>query len=437
MSAIDSLFGCSGSKPPMSKREPDAVILSLMQKMLAAGQSDFSSSELLAHLSLSKASLNRYLLKLSGSGQLHIIGEGKTTRYRLNPPAGVASAPVTYQRQFVDQYQPNISQLLPEGLAQALYHEGRLRGQFPASTYARKVLEQLLIDLSWTSSRLEGNRYTLLATQELFRLGHEPANPDPDAIMLLNHKDAIEFLVDATPGYGLTSLVVRNVHAMLMNNLLHQTEALGTIRQKIVNISDTVYLPAQNPHLLGEMLELIIDKARAVKNPVEAAFFLWLNLAYLQPFEDGNKRVSRVCCNIPLMLYNCAPLSFLDVDPFDYAQAMMAVYELNRVEMAAELFAWTYRRSIRKYSVIIEAMGMPDPLRARYREVLGDAVRQVVESGRSIEQAMQQLPIAPDDQIAFANMLQLDLRSLDVFNCARYRLSLAKTEEWVKRGRPV
>lgn len=470
----------------MSKRELDATILSLMQEMAVTGQLDISSSQLNEHLGVSKASLNRYLRKLRANGQLHINGKGKTTRYGLSALTGVATAlaldrpavtsiqdapaesgtlplqwsavthdlkailnqplglrtPITYQRQFVDQYQPNVSQLLPADLAQSLYQEGRLNGQFPASTYARKVLEQLLIDLSWTSSKLEGNRYTLLATQELFKLGRDPANPDPDAIMLLNHKDAIEFLVDATPGYGLTSMVVRNVHAMLMNNLLHEVEALGTIRQKIVNISDTVYLPAQNPHLLGEMLELIIDKARAVKNPVEAAFFLWINLAYLQPFEDGNKRVSRVCCNIPLMLYNCAPLSFMDIDPLDYTQAMMSVYELNRVEMAAELFTWTYRRSIKKYSVIIEAMGMPDPFRARYREVLGDAVRQVVEGGRNIEQAMQQLPIAPepiapDEQAAFAAMLQLDLRSLDVFNCARYRLSLLKTEEWVKRGRPI
>lgn len=202
-----------------------------------------------------------------------------------------------------------------------------------------------------------------------------------------------------------------------------------------MNISDTVYLPAQNPHLLGEMLEQIIAKACMVKNPIEAAFFLWVNLAYLQPFEDGNKRVSRVCANIPLMLYNCAPLSFLDVDVEIYAQAMMGVYELQNIAMAADLFAWTYRRSIRKYSVVIESMAAPDPFRARYRQQIGDAVRQVVEAGQTVEAAIAALTIPDADQTDFGAVLRDDLAHLEAFNCARFRLSMEKTEQWILRGR--
>ncbi|HEV3423992.1 MAG TPA: Fic family protein [Paraburkholderia sp.] len=106
--------------------------------------------------------------------------------------------------------------------------------------------------------------------------------------MLLNHKRTIEFLIDEVPMYGLTVMVVRNIHALLMQGLLHDENALGAIRQKVVNISNTVYVPAQMPSLLEEMLGIIAGKARDIKNPVEAAFFLWVNLAYLQPFEDGN-----------------------------------------------------------------------------------------------------------------------------------------------------
>ncbi len=187
-----------------------------------------------------------------------------------------------------------------------------MQGQQPASTYARKVLEQLLIDLSWSSSRLEGNRYTLLATQELFKSGVPDANGhiDADTVMLLNHKRAIEFLVDAVPTYGLTTALIQNLHALLLQDLLADSDALGTIRQTVVNITDTVYVPTQVPSLLQEMLPMVVDKARLIKNPVEAAFFLWVNLAYLQPFEDGNKRCSRLAANIPLMLYNCAPCLF-------------------------------------------------------------------------------------------------------------------------------
>jgi len=157
--------------------------------------------------------------------------------------------------------------------------------------------------------------------------------------MLLNHKAAIEFLVDAVPTQGMTMSLVRNLHAVLMQDLLASTEGLGAIRKKVVNISDTTYVPMQVPAFLEEMLDNVIGKARLVKNPIEAAFFVWVNLAYLQPFEDGNKRTSRLAANIPLMLYNCAPLSFIDVDTNDYALAMLGVYEFLDVSMAVDLFA--------------------------------------------------------------------------------------------------
>ena len=231
---------------------------------------------------------------------------------KLNRPLG-ARQPVTYQRRLVDDYVPNESFLLPRELAETLAQEGRMAGQQPAGTYARKVLEQLLIDLSWSSSRLEGNTYSLLATEELFKSGDPPT--DSEGVMLLNHKRAIEFLVDAVPEYGLTDSVIRNLHALLMQDLLADSAGLGAIRTKVVNIADTTYVPSQVPQLLEEMLSQIITKAQLIKNPVEAAFFLWVGIAYLQPFEDGNKRTSRLAANIPLMLYNCAPLAFLDVDP--------------------------------------------------------------------------------------------------------------------------
>ncbi len=450
----------------MPKPKIDTAILSLLQNIAASGLHQVASQQIAAQLGLSGATVNRHLAKLLANKQVQRSGKGPSTRYCLPDPAQAkldenltGSAPnwseqalilknhlstplgmrnpVTYQRHWVDDYTPNASHLLPIALADALYKEGRMQGNLPASTYARKVLEQLLIDLSWTSSRLEGNRYTLLGTQELFERGRKVDPADLDAIMLLNHKDAIEFLVDALPAYGLNSMVVRNVHALLMNDLLVNSQGLGTIRQKVVNISDTVYLPAQNPHLLSEMLEQMIAKACMVKNPIEAAFFLWVNLAYLQPFEDGNKRVSRVCANIPLMLYNCAPLSFLDVDVEIYAQAMMGVYELQNIAMAADLFVWTYRRSIRKYSVVLESMAAPDPFRARYRLQIGDAVRQVVEGGQTVDAAVAALAIDDADRRDFAAVLRDDLAHLEPFNCARFRLSMEKTERWILAGRLV
>ncbi|MDB6000219.1 MAG: cell filamentation protein Fic [Rhizobacter sp.] len=343
-------------------------------------------------------------------------------------------APVTYQRRFVDGYVPNTSSLLPPDLAEALAAEGGMRGQQPAGTYVRKVLEQLLIDLSWSSSKLEGNHYSLLETQQLFASGAQDG--DTDAVMLLNHKRAIEFMVDAVPSYGLEAPVVRNVHSLLMQDLLPDADSLGAIRTKVVNITGTVYLPTQVPSLLEDMFATVLAHARLIKNPVEASFFLWVNLAYLQPFEDGNKRCSRLAANIPLMLYNCAPLSFLDVDQRDYANAMLGVYERLDVSAAVDLFVWTYRRSIRKYSVILEAMGQPDPFRIKHRERLNDAVQAVVREGRTAASAVGALGLAQQEVPRFAQMLEDELSKLTVNNCARYRLAMAAVDRWVAGGRP-
>lgn len=439
-----------------------------MRKLAAEGQLWVSSSELATVTGASPATVKRQLEHLVKAEKITRTGQARATRYLLvQPENGAVMQPVatsalivpklstkshtlqaalrqpmaardavTYQRKFVDDYIPNETSLLPMDLAQDLAQEGRMQGRQPAGTYARKVLEQLLIDLSWSSSRLEGNRYSLLATEELFKNGLSQGDGDADTVMLLNHKRAIEFLVDAVPEYGLTAGLVRNLHAVLMQDLLEDTDTLGTIRQKVVNISDTVYVPTQVPALLEEMFSVIINKARLIKNPIESAFFLWVNLAYLQPFEDGNKRTSRLAANIPLMLYNCAPLSFLDVDTQDYAHAMMGIYEFLDVSLAVDLFAWTYRRSLKKYVVVLDSMGTPDPVRLRYRELLNEVIQLVVRERKSIVDALSMLEISQDSAPGFRNLLEVELKKLDVYNCARYRLTMRATESWIDNGRP-
>jgi fido (protein-threonine AMPylation protein) len=282
---------------------------------------------------------------------------------------------------------------------------------------------------------LEGNRKSLLDTRELFARGRTQ-NDDTDALMLLNHKDAIEFVVDAVPEYGITVAVIRNIQSLLMSDLLVNPDSLGAIRHTLVNIEGSVYLPMQAPHLLEELLAQIIDKVRQIKNPVEAAFFLWLHIAYLQPFEDGNKRTSRLCANLPLLLQNCAPLSFLDVQTPDYAIAVLAVYEKRDTTLAAELFEWTYLRSIEKYQVILAAMGTPDPFRARYRALLGDGVRMVVAERQALERVVDALNIPPEDRVQYRAILREELLHLADYNCARYRLSFRLTTDWITQGRP-
>lgn len=436
---------------------------------IAGAESSISSGELASLLNVGRTTVKRHIEVLLAENMIIRQGTGRGTRYVAGehvkaslqlsvplteviaeedaPPPLPAQAlleylnlPLTvreiagYDRRFVDDYIPNETFLLPQSLAQTLMEEGKMAGQQPAGTYARKVLEQLLIDLSWSSSHLEGNRYSLLDTEELFRNG--ASSGDLDAVMLLNHKQAIEFLVDAVPESGLTGAVISNLHALLMHDLLSDPDGLGAIRRKIVNITGTTYTPLQTPLLLQEMFDNILEKARHIHNPVESAFFLWVNIAYLQPFEDGNKRTSRLTANIPLMIHNSAPLSFLDTDATKYAYAMMGVYEKRDVSLAVELFEYLYRRSIKRYAVTLEAMGIPDAFRLRYREALNTTIRFIVAEGEDLEAALQKISLVSEDIEPFRQLLQKELRVLSPNNCARYRLSIRLTEQWISQGRP-
>lgn len=441
----------------------------LLRLVLAAG-GPVQPGALEQALQVSRPTINRDLRNLLAAGFLEKQGDGRSTRYVATDAAkaalgGLPSAALTparslqwspaavplvealraplgtrtpqgYERSFVDNYRPNQSSLLPPQLATDLFNAGRSRDQQPAGTYAREVLEQLLIDLSWSSSRLEGNNKSLLDTKELFELGEQAVALDEDTLMLLNHKSAIEFMVDAVPTEGITVPVIVDLQAKLMKDLLKDSRDIGSIRRRVVNIEGSVYSPTNIPTLLEESLKSIVDKVRHIRNPVEAAFFLWVNLAYLQPFADGNKRTSRLSANMPLMLYNCAPLSFLDVERTDYATAMLGVYEQRNVAAAVELFEFIYRRSIQKYSVLRASLAAPDPLRTRYRQALNELMQFVVFHRRKLEDAFAELAVAAADLAALRAIANTELDHLEPYNCARYNLARGMTQKWIDAGRP-
>lgn len=457
------------TQPKLSRNAQDLL------RLIQAGQSPIAPGELEVALAIPRSTLNRELSGLLARNLIEREGQGRSTRYvltqtagatadadqvkspeapptsavpsplrwskpavelldQLNAPLG-ARAPVGYDQRFVDSYVPNESSLLPPLLASDLYAAGRGKDQQPAGTYAREVLQQLLIDLSWSSSHLEGNAKTMLDTKELFQRSEQAEVLDQDTIMLLNHKSAIEFMVDAVPTEGITLPVVVDVQAKLMRDLLSDSRDIGSIRRRVVSIDGSVYNPSNIPSVLEGTLKTIVEKVRLIRNPVEAAFFMWVNLAYLQPFADGNKRTSRLCANMPLMLYNCAPLSFLDVQRTDYMMAMLGVYEQRNVVIATDLFEYTYRRSIEKYSVLRASMDVPDPLRARYRQAMNEIMQLVVIHGIELQAAMPQVSLVPIDVKPLLAIIESELDHLEVYNCARYNLTRSMTQKWIDDGR--
>jgi Fic family protein len=346
--------------------------------------------------------------------------------------------PVGYKRKFVDSYRPNIDFYLDKKEREQLARLGAAHGNLdqPAGTYAKQILQRLLIDLSWNSSRLEGNTYSLLDTERLLS-GGEPA-PDKSAAeaqMILNHKDAIEFMVRGAGEIGFNRYTLLNLHALLSNNLLPDPAAPGRLRTHAVGIQKSAYTPTGIPQLIEEMFDDILSKAAAIHDPHEQALFAMVQLPYLQPFEDVNKRLSRLAANISLNKNNLVPISFIGVPENLYIQGLLVVYELNKTALLKDIFLWACARSADRYAQVRQTIGEPDPFRIKYRQALQSAITEIIsrsmsssEASLAIKNYALQIPEADREQ--FIELAETELLSLHEGNFARYHVSPQEFQQW-------
>ena len=339
-----------------------------------------------------------------------------------------------YQREFLNRYRPNRDTYLSRPQMAHLLEAGHTPFDArPAGTYARAILDRLLIDLSWASSRLEGNTYNRLDTQRLIEFGQAAVGkPAQETQMILNHKAAIEMLIDG--GTGFNRFTIMNLHALLSDNLLADPAAGGRLRRREAGISGTVYMPLAVPQQLEDAFNMILAKLTQIENPFEQAFFGMVHLPYLQPFEDVNKRVSRLAANIPLIRENLCPLSFVDMSERAYIDGTLGVYELNQVELLRDVFIWAYERSCQRYLAIRQSIGEPDALRMKYREAIQTTMQALVRS--NVKGTLAQIRnhaknlVAKTDLSAFVDTIAQDLDHLHEGNLVRYRLTLADFGKW-------
>lgn len=426
----------------------------------------------LPDIDLSQRTLQRRLAQLVASGRLIKDGVGKAVQYKLPSsslnltlpdiqldasieayipvsPEGEKirlyvrqprqmRAPVGYDPEFLAVYHPNQTFYLSEDLRSQLRKIGTPEERaLPAGTFARDILSRLLIDLSWASSQLEGNTYSRLDTERLIEFGQAADGKDAvETQMILNHKAAIELLVSEAGQIGFERTSILNLHALLSDGLMIDPRACGRIRERSVDIGGSVYLPIALPQRLDEYFSVILDMASEINDPLEQAFFIMVHLPYLQPFEDVNKRTSRLAANIPLIRHNLCPLSFIDVPVRAYTDAMLGVYELQRVELLRDVFVWAYERSCQQYLAVQRQLVPPDSFRLRYRKELTLAMKAIVNGQKPVAKnaVSEAVPtaVAETDHERFVQMVLEELENLYEGNALRFGLRPLEVNVWRK-----
>ena len=326
-----------------------------------------SSNEIMHGINENKslAIIKRTISKLILEKLIFSIGKGKATRYRLSPFYTIFEQIEInkYYEKEIDERDINenfnfslITEILPnvnifsnkEIEKLTILQEKYIQNISELSEFEyTKELERLAIDLSWKSSQIEGNTYSLLETERLLKEKETASGKSKEeAIMLLNHKDAIDFIIE-NPDYlfPLTISKIEDIHNILTKDLAVDRN----IRKRRVGISGTNYKPIDNEFQIKEALSGICELINGKENIFEQALLTLILISYIQPFVDGNKRTARIVSNAILINNKYCPISFRTVDSVDYKKAMLLFYEQNNVMNFKGVFIEQFEFAVKTY----------------------------------------------------------------------------------------
>ena len=309
--------------------------------------------------------LKRIIAELVQKGDIIVEGKGKATRYSLSPQAHLMmpldidtyflndvddrKVQESFNFQLIKDVLPQVTLFTQEEMERLeLAHKKFLNNMSTLSDIEyRKEMERLGVDLSWKSSQIEGNTYSLLETERLLKEKlTAQGKTKEEAVMLLNHKDALDFILDC-PDY-LKELTVRrleDIHGIL-------TKELGVgngIRKRRVGITGTNYRPLDNEFQIREALEDTCQLINGKDNVFEKALLTLVLLSYIQAFTDGNKRTARISSNAILLAWGYCPISFRTVDSVEYKKAMLMFYEQNNIAAFKQIFIEQYEFAVKNY----------------------------------------------------------------------------------------
>ena len=309
--------------------------------------------------------LKRIIAELVQNGDVIVKGKGKATRYSLSAQAQLMmplnidtyfikdiderKVQESFNFQLIREVLPRVTLFTPEEKIrlESAHKEFLANMETLSDLEYRKEMERLGVDLSWKSSQIEGNTYSLLETDRLLKEKQTAqGKTKEEAVMLLNHKDALDFILD-NPDY-LKELSVRrleDIHSIL-------TKELGVgngIRKRRVGITGTNYRPLDNEFQIREALEDTCQLINGKENVFEKALLILVLLSYIQAFTDGNKRTARISSNAVLIAWGYCPMSFRTVDSVDYKKAMLMFYEQNNIAAFKKIFIEQYDFAVKNY----------------------------------------------------------------------------------------
>jgi Fic family protein len=311
------------------------------------------------------ATIKRYISKLVSEGYIIQQGNAKNSRYSLSPQYNLFY-PVDLDAYYSKEIDERVIltgynfSLIPDLLSKVSLFSGEeqvllilLQDKFSENIsllsefeYHREM-ERLAIDLSWKSSQIEGNTYSLLETERLLKDKQTAAGKTKEeAVMLLNHKDVIDFIVE-NPDYMQTLSIakIESVHSILIKEL----NIDKNIRKRRVGITGTNYRPLDNEFQIREALQQTCDLINGRDNVFEKALLALVLVSYIQPFTDGNKRMARIVANALLIANRYCPISFRTVDSVDYKKAMLLFYEQNNIFAFKRIFIDQFKFAVENY----------------------------------------------------------------------------------------
>jgi Fic family protein len=349
--------------------------------------------------------------------------------------------PVTYANEWVSSYVPNQTFYLTDAQRIRLHRSGKRPAiQGRAGTYIQKIYNRLLIDLSYNSSRLEGNTYSLADTERLVIKGiGAEGKLKEEQVMILNHKEAIRYLAQNAQQLTPDEETIRTLHYLLSDGLV-APELAGQFRDDGVLVSGTTYVPLEGRERLAEHLRSLLQQARAITDPFEQSFFLLGHVSYLQAFIDVNKRLARLASIIPLVKNDYVPQSFVDTDKNDYTKAMICLYEFNEVRPLAELYSWSYIRTCEHYDTNVQVLGF-DELAIIYRPQRRALVGQIVKSMVPLPDVAGFLDahmpaiVKSEHREKFVHDVLTDLKQLDVSRLPGLGVDRAELKAWLDANR--